>query len=381
MRQWQTKSDNTAPNSTGILTAGEDNARGIEENNLVTSAGLTLESTNGPDVNLKMMAEAVARYAAGGGFVYADTGAANVYVLAGVLGTNYFVMPKAYFTGMKVGFCPGNTNTSTTTLNVSGLGAKKLFTHTGAVCAGGELVANRFAEAIYDASLDGGAGAFKLFPWSNQLNIGGGGGGGGGSVLDGEGIDIDGSDHVNLNFPGLTAGTPPPANADLFAYYDSVAGHHKSLTYAQLTTLFSAGGGRVTKNQIGMIAVSVNSGGTVTNQVWYPTAYISGDGVLDPNQAALGGQGGPVFVYDTQRLTGISVTVVAASTTGCTFDVAFTSSSFAAASDYRVTFNDTNSGGAINTYGISNKTASGFRATFTYIGGFASMNFYFPIYA
>ena len=106
MRTWLEKSDNTAPAATGVLTAAEDNARAVEANNLVLSSGLSLDPVAGPDANLKMTAEAAARYASGGVF-YADGGASNVYVLTTPSGVNGFVMPKSYFHGMCIVFWPG----------------------------------------------------------------------------------------------------------------------------------------------------------------------------------------------------------------------------------------------------------------------------------
>lgn len=166
MRTWLEKSDNTAPAATGVLTAAEDNARAVEANNLVLTAGLSLDATSGPDVNLKMMSESVARYASGGVF-YTDGGAGNVYVLTTPSGTNGFVMPKAYFHGMCIAFWPGAANTGPSTVNVNGIGSKKLMTHTAAAMAGGEIVSGRLIVAFYDISADTSNGAFRLAPWAN----------------------------------------------------------------------------------------------------------------------------------------------------------------------------------------------------------------------
>ena len=59
--------------------------------------------------------------------------------------------PAAYAAGMIIGFIVGTTNTGATTLNVNSLGTKNLF-RDGAALAGGELVANELAIAVYDGT-------------------------------------------------------------------------------------------------------------------------------------------------------------------------------------------------------------------------------------
>lgn len=110
MRNFSDKADNTAPLSSGVLSADEDNVRFKELENAVTTAGIVLDGPTGPDTDFQQLAQSMARYASGG-IVCQDTGAANAYVLTGV-GT--FQMPKAYFTGMTVRFYPAYANSSTT---------------------------------------------------------------------------------------------------------------------------------------------------------------------------------------------------------------------------------------------------------------------------
>lgn len=213
MRAWLTKSDNTAPAPTGVLTAGEDNARAVEANNVVLSAGITLNGISGPDTNLKMMAEAVARYASGG-IYYSDSGVANAHVLLSPSGENGFAMPRAYFNGMRIAFMPGHANTAATTVNVNGIGGKKLLSHAGAPLASGDLSAGRLVEAVYDSASDSGAGAFRLTPWSIAAS---GGGGGGGTSTPQVNADWNATSGVAmiLNKPTFTGGGGvPQVNAD-----------------------------------------------------------------------------------------------------------------------------------------------------------------------
>ena len=57
--------------------------------------------------------------------------------------------PAAYVDGMEVTFLAGFTNTSATTLNVNGLGAKDIFDGPSAL-AGGEIVINNIYTLVYD---------------------------------------------------------------------------------------------------------------------------------------------------------------------------------------------------------------------------------------
>lgn len=57
----------------------------------------------------------------------------------------------------------------------------------------------------------------------------------------GEGVEVDGTAHVNLNFPGLSPQTP--VGPDLFSFYSQGDTHHRVLTYAQLLALIGAGAG------------------------------------------------------------------------------------------------------------------------------------------
>ncbi|MDX2308093.1 MAG: hypothetical protein NW216_07640 [Hyphomicrobium sp.] len=162
MRTWGTKADNTAPAASGVLTAAEDNVRGTELNNAVTSFGITLDPTIGPDADLTMLAQAMSRSTSLGIFGTFG-GTANVQTLTALAGV---VPPKALFTGMKIAGWVVTANTGATTLNAFGLGAKKVLDWFSAECAGGELGAARYVEIIYDTTLDGGAGAWRILPWA-----------------------------------------------------------------------------------------------------------------------------------------------------------------------------------------------------------------------
>lgn len=172
MRNWTTKIDNTSPLASGILTAAEDNARFSELENAVTTTGISLDGPSGPDADLNMLAQAMSR-AASGGIMCTDAGAANAYVLAGA---GSFIMPKAYFPGMIVRAAMANSCTGASTITAFGLGPKPVYTSiSGGDPASGDIVANRLMDFVYFPSLNSGAGAFIIAPWSIRLaNIGGG---------------------------------------------------------------------------------------------------------------------------------------------------------------------------------------------------------------
>lgn len=114
-----------------------------ENNNLIIGAGIALSTADNEQTH-----RAVAHYAAGGDF-YTDSGAANAYVLS-VIGAH--VAPPVYFTGMRIRWVPGNTNTGASTVNVALLGAVGILDDTtGAALLAGALTAGVRAEAYYSA--------------------------------------------------------------------------------------------------------------------------------------------------------------------------------------------------------------------------------------
>jgi hypothetical protein len=162
MRDFGTKIDNSAPAPSGVLTAEEDNVRFREDENLVSTSGVSLDPATGPDTDLKMKAQAVARYAAGGAVVYNDTGSADNYVLSSPSGVNGFVMPKIYFEGMEIEFKPSNSCTGASTVNANGLGGKPLRRTNGDPTETNDIIAGVPCAARYSPSHD----AFLISPWA-----------------------------------------------------------------------------------------------------------------------------------------------------------------------------------------------------------------------
>lgn len=160
MRDLADKIDNTAPATTGRLSAAEFNALQREAESAVSVTGIILDGASA-DTDLQMLAQAMCR-AASGGVYYTDSGSANAYVLSTPLS---FIMPKAFFLGMRAIWIPGATNTTTATANVAAIGAKAILRYDGSALSANNLIVGRPVEMIYSPTANSGAGAWLLQPW------------------------------------------------------------------------------------------------------------------------------------------------------------------------------------------------------------------------
>lgn len=112
-----------------------------------------------------MLAEALARYAAGGDFVM-DSGIANAYVVAAPL---QFKAPLALFHGMRMRWRPGAAPTGPSTVNAYNLGLKALLRPDGAAIQTGDFDAAIELETEYDTAADSGSGGHRIMPWALPL--------------------------------------------------------------------------------------------------------------------------------------------------------------------------------------------------------------------
>jgi hypothetical protein len=136
------------------LSASEWDEVPSELQTVIETAGIVL---SGGD--LQQVAKGVSCYAGGGDF-YNDSGSVNALVL----GTpNLLKTPPALFKGLRCRTKVAVTNTGATTLNLAGLGSKKVLLD-GALTpmTAGLLVAGYEYSFTYDPSLDGGAGAWTI---------------------------------------------------------------------------------------------------------------------------------------------------------------------------------------------------------------------------
>jgi microcystin-dependent protein len=140
-----------------------------ETNNIITNSGQTPVTSN-----LNQLGIATSIYAAGADF-YTDTGAADAYALSGV-GSKQ--TPNAYFTGMRIRFIVGNTNTGASTVNVASLGVKDIKGRDGSSDpTAGDFLAGQIIELTYDGTnfvvSNGVPFAASIFPVGSFLNYAG----------------------------------------------------------------------------------------------------------------------------------------------------------------------------------------------------------------
>lgn len=131
-----------------IVPAEWLNALQAELSNLVTETGQTLTKNK-----FTQVAQAIQS----GKLSYGtDTGAANAYVVT------YPLPFGSLFTGLVVSFQALHTNTGSSTLNVSGLGASPIYGGAHTALQGNEILAGGFIEVTWNAALNSGAGAWVL---------------------------------------------------------------------------------------------------------------------------------------------------------------------------------------------------------------------------
>lgn len=143
-------------------SAAEFNSSQVELENIVTSAGLTLDPAGGPDNNQIQLGQAAAAYACGGD-VFGATGTVNDIVLAH---TSLLKDPVAYVDKMRVTFKAAGANTGAVTVNVDSIGVKKVLRPLGdgtyVDLTAGAIIENAQTTFIYNTALESGAGAFEF---------------------------------------------------------------------------------------------------------------------------------------------------------------------------------------------------------------------------
>jgi hypothetical protein len=137
------------PNKTDYvdtLPASQFNQITNELENIITSSGQTLSGAD-----LQQIAKSIASYAGCGDF-YTDSGAADAYVLSAV-GSK--LTPPAYVDGMRFRFIPANTNTTASTANPAGLGARAIKKLNGtADVEAGDIQDGQITELVYNSALN-----------------------------------------------------------------------------------------------------------------------------------------------------------------------------------------------------------------------------------
>lgn len=127
------------------LPAAEWNQLPQEVQNVITTTGRTLSSGDTAQL-VKSIAEYVAR-----GNYYIDSGAANVYVLAG---SDSLQTITSYEDGAIIRFIADNANAGASTINVAGLGVKSLTDEAGASLVSGDISASAVSHCYYNSAGD-----------------------------------------------------------------------------------------------------------------------------------------------------------------------------------------------------------------------------------
>jgi hypothetical protein len=171
MRDYQTKANaGGAPDSitSTKLGAGETNSFLTEAKTAVSRAGLTPANADGAGEDTTQLAQAIFINSVKAS-TFADSGSANAYRLTPISGSSGVLLPGGYgaLNGMRIYFVPSANNTGNTTINIGQtvgtlLGSKKALTLAGGEIPSGALLASRLAAFTYDASADGGNGAWIL---------------------------------------------------------------------------------------------------------------------------------------------------------------------------------------------------------------------------
>lgn len=162
MRNFDDRVENLGATAAGRLSAEEDNVRFKEMENAVSTAGITLDAQAGPDSDLNMLAQSMARYASLG-ITGTAGGTANALTVTAI---GSAVVPKAYFEGMIVKTVPTATNTDAATVNAFSLGSKKVLRYDGTPAQPGDLQSGVPTVWRYSAAADSAAGAFLIEPWA-----------------------------------------------------------------------------------------------------------------------------------------------------------------------------------------------------------------------
>jgi len=144
MKSIATKADNTS-----TLPANAFNSIADELENAVTKSGQTLDATpeTAADPSPVQLSRAMTQAALSAAF-YDDSGAANAYVLTT---TGTWQQPTAYVQGSRFRFIPDNSNTTASTVNIAGIGAKSIVRVDGTALSAGDIIAGREYTLTYDS--------------------------------------------------------------------------------------------------------------------------------------------------------------------------------------------------------------------------------------
>lgn len=162
MQDFGTKIDNNPPPG-GQLTAAEFNNLALENETAVLRSGQALDGGRTNQFAESLFLHSVKSQG------FQDSGSINTYVCTPISGSTGVLIPASYsnMNGARISFIAANGNSGNSTINIGQttgtlIGAKKLLTTTGAEISGGSISAGDYVQAQYNASLDGGSGAWMI---------------------------------------------------------------------------------------------------------------------------------------------------------------------------------------------------------------------------
>lgn len=252
------------------------------------SSGNITQIANAPFISPKL--PQVPQWVQSGSYSWAlDTGSANAMVVS------LNPAPASYGSGGLRLFVKkvNAANSGAMTINVNGLGPVAILDETGSPLAANAVPANARMELVFDGSAFIFVNGATTYTSVNSI-----------TAVSGEGIVVDGSNHVNLNYPGLT-NNPNIADNDLISYYNNADGHHRDLTKAQLLAALSGGSGAFIKRW----------------QAQFKT-YVEISTVLNPSVSNGNFTGSPMTVTDGVQVLALTVTPRDANSV---FDITFAS--------------------------------------------------------
>ena len=249
--------------------------------------------SSAPFISVKL--PSVPTWVQAGTFLFGtDTGTANAI---GVALTPQPSVPPEHLFVRKI----ASPNTAAMTVTVTGVGTFALLNSDGTAITSGEMTANYLAHLAFDGT------SYRFINGTSTTSVGSL------TASSGEGINVNGSAVVALNFPSLTD-NPAIAAGDLFARYSQADAHHRASTFGEFLTAITTS---LPGSLLRISAITANgtwNRGTNTKRV---LAIATGAGAggggctgSDLYVSAGGGAGGTAIAFvDVSAVSSVAVTI------------------------------------------------------------------------
>lgn len=179
----------------------------------LTSAQISVLPT-APFIAVKL--PGIPAYVQSGSYLWSvDTGTANAMVVT------LSPAPPAIVPGMGVRVKKmASVNTAAMTVNVNGFGTQALVNADGSPVTAAEINGGFLMDLVFDGT------SWRFMNGTVATSVGSL------TAQSGEGVNVDGSAIVSLNYPGLTANAIIGLT-DLLSYYNQTDSHHRGISFAQ----------------------------------------------------------------------------------------------------------------------------------------------------